>query len=259
NPLEVVDPRQLIISIDGVIQEPNSAFNVLSTNIVFTEAPAEGSTFWGILLGGTYDMLARELQNIILLNGKYDNTFGPQDSGAILTANTTSYTDSSTKVATTNFVRNRTLPFFVYNLVSSQTVNINTTITIPFVNGSLASSQVITGQSWTSNELTIPSSYYGLWDLRLKVISGISGADFNTMILPTIEVWTGAAWVGGNINEITTGTLFNTQRMTARTTRRVLFSASIPKIRCRLYQYNNSFNMNFSQFELSGYMLGGNT
>lgn len=46
-------PNSLIISINGVIQEPGSAFTVSGSTITFTEAPATGSSFYGVLLGNT--------------------------------------------------------------------------------------------------------------------------------------------------------------------------------------------------------------
>jgi hypothetical protein len=49
--------NQLIISISGVIQEPNSAFTFGSSRstIAFTAAPASTDTFFGILLGNSFD------------------------------------------------------------------------------------------------------------------------------------------------------------------------------------------------------------
>ena len=47
-------PTQLIISINGVIQEPIVAYTVASggSQITFTTAPASGAGFFGVLLGG---------------------------------------------------------------------------------------------------------------------------------------------------------------------------------------------------------------
>jgi hypothetical protein len=47
----------MIISISGVIQEPNSAFTFGSSRstIAFTGAPASTDTFFGILLGNSFD------------------------------------------------------------------------------------------------------------------------------------------------------------------------------------------------------------
>jgi len=47
---------QLIISIDGVIQEPESAYTVSGSQITFTSAPSTGSTFFGIGLGNVLDI-----------------------------------------------------------------------------------------------------------------------------------------------------------------------------------------------------------
>lgn len=43
--------QNLIISIDGVIQEPQTAYVASGSSISFTEAPNTASTFFGILLG----------------------------------------------------------------------------------------------------------------------------------------------------------------------------------------------------------------
>ena len=50
---EIASLNQLIISISGVIQEPNSAFTFGNTRstIAFTGPPAANDTFFGILLG----------------------------------------------------------------------------------------------------------------------------------------------------------------------------------------------------------------
>lgn len=45
-----------IISVNGVLQEPYVAYTVSGSSITFTEAPASGATFFGIILGNTYDM-----------------------------------------------------------------------------------------------------------------------------------------------------------------------------------------------------------
>jgi hypothetical protein len=49
------DPTQLFISLNGVIQEPGVAFTLASggTQIVFSTAPTNGMSFFGVLLGNT--------------------------------------------------------------------------------------------------------------------------------------------------------------------------------------------------------------
>ena len=41
----------LTISVNGVIQEPNSAFTITGSTITFTEAPATSSSFFGVVMG----------------------------------------------------------------------------------------------------------------------------------------------------------------------------------------------------------------
>lgn len=43
--------EQLLISIDGVLQEPGVAFTVASSTITFSTAPASGASFFGVALG----------------------------------------------------------------------------------------------------------------------------------------------------------------------------------------------------------------
>ena len=44
-------PATLLIAIDGVMQEPGSAFTISGSNIVFAAAPQAAATFWGVELG----------------------------------------------------------------------------------------------------------------------------------------------------------------------------------------------------------------
>ena len=46
-----VRPEGLIISINGVIQEPVTDYTVSGTNITFTTAPASGDSFFGVVMG----------------------------------------------------------------------------------------------------------------------------------------------------------------------------------------------------------------
>ena len=44
-------PATMIISLGGVIQEPNTSYTVTGDQITFTTAPATGTTFWGVSVG----------------------------------------------------------------------------------------------------------------------------------------------------------------------------------------------------------------
>ena len=48
--------RQCIISVGGVIQEPEEAFTVSGSTITFTGNPPSGASFFGIVLGDTLDI-----------------------------------------------------------------------------------------------------------------------------------------------------------------------------------------------------------
>ena len=49
-------PATLIISLGGVIQEPNTSYTVTGDTITFTTAPASSTTFWGVALGDVLDI-----------------------------------------------------------------------------------------------------------------------------------------------------------------------------------------------------------
>ena len=46
----------LIISVSSVIQQPISAFTITGSQITFTGNPASSDTFFGVVLGDTYDI-----------------------------------------------------------------------------------------------------------------------------------------------------------------------------------------------------------
>ena len=77
---EIASLNQMIISISGVIQEPNSAFTFGSSRstIAFTAAPASTDTFFGILLGNSFDAgtpadSSISYEKLTTINGVYRN------------------------------------------------------------------------------------------------------------------------------------------------------------------------------------------
>ena len=74
-------PETLLIAVDGVVQEAGTAYTISGSNIVFTAAPQESATFWGVELGDVGGLADR--------------------------ATTQSASDDSTKVATTAYVDNQ--------------------------------------------------------------------------------------------------------------------------------------------------------
>ena len=44
-------PQTLVIAVDGVVQEPGTAYTISGSNIVFAAAPQTEATFWGVELG----------------------------------------------------------------------------------------------------------------------------------------------------------------------------------------------------------------
>ena len=50
-------PATMIISLGGVIKEPNTSYKVSGSKITFQDFnPASGTTFWGVSLGDTLDI-----------------------------------------------------------------------------------------------------------------------------------------------------------------------------------------------------------
>ena len=77
---EIASLNQLIISISGVIQEPNSAFTFGSSRstIAFTGPPQSTDTFFGILLGNSFDAgtpadASISYDKLTTINGVYRN------------------------------------------------------------------------------------------------------------------------------------------------------------------------------------------
>ena len=49
--IDPITPNALIISINGVIQEPATDYTVSGSNITFTTAPSSGDNFFGVAMG----------------------------------------------------------------------------------------------------------------------------------------------------------------------------------------------------------------
>ena len=87
-------PQQVLISVNGVIQEPdptgNSGFNLVGTNIVFSSAPTNGHAFFGIIYatadylnaGGTFPAGATGSPSITFISDE-DTGFYRKGSGDI--------------------------------------------------------------------------------------------------------------------------------------------------------------------------------
>ena len=81
--------RNLLISINGVVQEPDAAFTVNGSSITFTSAPAANATFFGVLNGQPNDLvLTPSVQSITVNNTMVVNASGFY-AGANVYANTT--------------------------------------------------------------------------------------------------------------------------------------------------------------------------
>jgi len=60
----IASDAQVIISVGGVIQEPETDFAISTNQIVFTSAPPSGASFFGILLGETFNALVPSTKSI---------------------------------------------------------------------------------------------------------------------------------------------------------------------------------------------------
>tara|TARA_R100001591_G_scaffold58641_1_gene68493 strand:+ start:2642 stop:3634 length:993 start_codon:yes stop_codon:yes gene_type:complete len=53
----IASAAQVLVSVGGVLQEPETDYEVRKTKIIFTSAPPNGATFFAILLGETFNAL----------------------------------------------------------------------------------------------------------------------------------------------------------------------------------------------------------
>ena len=79
-----VVPAGLLISINGVIQEPTTDYTVSGTNITFTTAPAATDSFFGVVMGEQLDVGTPS--DATVTSGKLASTFftGATDIGAAI-------------------------------------------------------------------------------------------------------------------------------------------------------------------------------
>jgi len=82
--------RNLTISINGVIQEPDTAYTVSGSTITFTSAPTTGATFFGVLNGQPNDLvLTPAVQSLTVANNAMAVNASGFFAGANVIANTT--------------------------------------------------------------------------------------------------------------------------------------------------------------------------
>ena len=111
-------PETLTIAIDGVVQEPGTAYTISGSNIVFAAAPQTEATFWGVELGdvgGLADRATTQAANdnttkvattayVQTELGDYAPLAAPTFTGNAA-AVTQAGTDDSTRIATTAHVK----------------------------------------------------------------------------------------------------------------------------------------------------------
>ena len=111
-------PETLMIAVDGVIQEPGTAYTISGSNIVFASPPQDSATFWGVELGdvgGLADRATTQAANdnttkvattayVQTELGDYAPLAAPTFTGNAA-AVTQAGTDDSTRIATTAHVK----------------------------------------------------------------------------------------------------------------------------------------------------------
>ena len=66
--------NNIIVSVNNVIQNPNTAYTVSGSTITFTSAPTNGQAFFGLVLGQGID--AQTVADQVITNAKISNTAG---------------------------------------------------------------------------------------------------------------------------------------------------------------------------------------
>jgi len=66
--------NNIIVSVNNVIQNPNTAYTVSGSTITFTSAPTNGQAFFGLVLGQGID--AQTVADQVITNVKISNTAG---------------------------------------------------------------------------------------------------------------------------------------------------------------------------------------
>ena len=66
--------NNIIVSVNNVIQNPNTAYTISGSTITFTSAPTNGQAFFGLVLGQGID--AQTVADQVITNAKISNTAG---------------------------------------------------------------------------------------------------------------------------------------------------------------------------------------
>lgn len=207
--------QSLIISVDGVIQEPGVAYTVNNSTINFTGAPATGATFFGILLGsvggvGTpanNSVVAASIANYVITSAKMANTgvvantYGNatiipvitvDGAGRITSASNTTLTLSATGVTAGTYGNATIVPVITVDAGGRITAASNTTISLGTMASQNANNVSITGGNIT-----------GITTLGANTtVAGNADFDFNGTIVQNIVT------VGASSIDCSTGNYF---------------------------------------------------
>lgn len=197
-PIDVVDTLSIQIFLNGLILQPIVDYTIVNDEIIFEEPPEISDTFWGLILGGQYDTLNIDLKTASIDTLLYKDLVQPTEPTSVIEGVTPAFTDFSSKLSTTEWVHKRKRATFRYTNNTNTTFVHNITSILPFNNGNLVYSSGLSGLNWVTNELTLPSDYYGLWLIRLthKPTSLAAIYDLHDSLL--MQAWNGSTWTTVN-------------------------------------------------------------
>lgn len=250
--IQVVKPEQLTISLGGVTQSPNSSYTiggVGNDTIIFSEAPAAGVPFWGVLLGGYYNLQVNEVDTLTVATTATVPTILGSSVGNL--------------AASTKWVQeNHSVPYFKLKRPSlTGTLTHNTNYYPDLSTGTLTQSpNTLTGLSLANTGIiTIPAAYYGLWLFRAIVEITPPNSTVTSNVQLFLDFYNTGTTSWERIDRETrtiTSTTANTQLYTLENTATHLVNATGSMIRVGILQTNTgSSNATISAYEVRGVRL----
>lgn len=125
--VSIGNPQNLIISIDGVVQEPGASYTVGGSDIVFTEAPNTASTFFGVLLGSVGQV--NVVGDDTITTSKLQNNSVTEDKIATDAVTTNKITDLNVTTAKLSTTGVTAAPYGNATLIPTFTVGVDGRIT----------------------------------------------------------------------------------------------------------------------------------
>lgn len=155
--------QNLIISYNGVLQEPVTAYGVSGTSIIFTTAPATGATFFAVMLGQALDVgtVSPDIASALTVNTAMFLA------GNTVTTNSTVLTVGSTSINSTATVFGGT--YAGINKPREQTITSNTTITPSFDTADIVTVTALAANTTIANATPVTTVTQGSkFTIRIK-------------------------------------------------------------------------------------------